>query len=70
MCFAHYYSVNQLIDLRFILGKYCRISIDPNESIVSVVKLFNRYKSYLDSNEGIDIEFPNYKINFDSNDTK
>lgn len=29
------------------------------------MKLFNQYKDYVKNNDGIDVEFPEYKIDFE-----
>lgn len=68
MCFAQYYSVDQLIEIRFTLSKLARIQINDSDSILNVLKLFNLYREFVNSGKGIDIEFPNFKLNFDSED--
>lgn len=66
MCFAPYYSPSQLIEIRFILNKLARIQILEDDSILHVMKLFEQYKNYVKDNDGVDVEFPEYKIDFDS----
>jgi len=34
------------------------------------MKLFDQYKNYVKDNDGIDVEFPEYKIDFDGEESK
>lgn len=65
MCFAPYYSVNQLIEIKFILNKFARVNFDGDTNIVHVMKLKARYEKYLEDNENKDIEFPDHEIKFE-----
>ena len=64
MCFVQYYSVSQLIDLRFILSKFCHLNVYNDDNVSHIVKLFKKYKDYLVNQDGVDIEFPEFKLNF------
>lgn len=66
MCFAPYYSVNQLIEIKFILNKFARVNFDGDTNIIQVMKLKSRYEKYLEDNEFKDIEFPGYEIKFEN----
>lgn len=65
MCFVPYYSVNQLIEIKFILSKFARVNFEGDTNITHVMKFKDLYYKYLEDNEGKDIEFPDYEIKFE-----
>lgn len=65
MCFAPYYSVNQLIEIKFILNKYAKITFSDDMYITHIFKLFDRYKKFIKDNENKDFDYPNLDIKFE-----
>ena len=51
-----------MIEIRFILSKLARVQIYESDSVVHVMKLYEHYKKYVSDNDGVDIEFPGYKV--------
>jgi hypothetical protein len=64
MSFNPYYSVSQLIEIKFILSKFGHITFDCDMNITHVMKLWSRYVNYLKDNEDEDIDYPGYKFKF------
>jgi hypothetical protein len=59
------YSTTQLMNLKFNLSKYAKITGFENYPMAEASKLWDLYLQYLEKNENKDIDFPDLNLKFE-----
>lgn len=59
------YSTTQLMNLKFNLNKYAKITEFEFLPISEVTKLWELYLQYLEKNENKDLDFPDLNLKFE-----